>query len=174
MRQRQRLARLGSAEFTYSDVGATLGPLPAGYRHVECRRIVGRGAADFRAAAAALMQWEMHRRAGLTVVAEADAVGPDVNAILGVGVGRLRVSAPVRVVYLVDDPDRRGFAYGTLPGHPESGEESFILERLTDDRVELEIRAFSRPGTWWSRLGGPVNHVVQERVTARYLRALSD
>ena len=29
------------------------------------------------------------------------------------------VRAPCRVVYVVDEPDRRGFAYGTLPGHPE-------------------------------------------------------
>ena len=37
------------------------------------------------------------------------------------------VRAPCRVVYVVDEPDRRGFAYGTLPGHAESGEERFVV-----------------------------------------------
>ena len=36
------------------------------------------------------------------------------------------LQAPCRVVYVIDEPDIRGFAYGTLPGHPESGEERFV------------------------------------------------
>lgn len=93
-------------------------------------------------------------------------------SFLGIGIGRLRLRAPCRVVYLVDEPEHRGFAYGTLPGHPESGEERFTVEFLPDGRVELTILAFSKPAVWWSRLGGPVNRLAQSFVTARYLRAL--
>ena len=61
---------------------------------------------------------------------------------------------PARVVYVVDEPLRKGFAYGTLPGHPESGEEAFIVEYRDDDSVWLTIRAFSRPSSWlfWVRV----------------------
>jgi uncharacterized protein (UPF0548 family) len=84
----------------------------------------------------------------------------------------LRFRAPIRVVYLVNEPGRIGFAYGTLPGHPESGEESFVVEHLSDDSVWIVIRAFSRPSTWFYRLGQPVLRIMQARATRRYLRAL--
>jgi uncharacterized protein (UPF0548 family) len=84
----------------------------------------------------------------------------------------LRVRAVCRVVYVVDEPDRVGFAYGTLPGHPESGEESFILERL-DGVTRFSVRAFSRPATQLARFGGPVTSLAQRIMTARYLVAVS-
>ncbi|HEV8560641.1 MAG TPA: DUF1990 family protein [Actinophytocola sp.] len=43
--------------------------------------------------------------------------------------------APGRVVHVVEEEHRRGFAYGTLPGHPECGEEAFLLERHADGTV---------------------------------------
>ncbi len=55
-----------------------------------------------------------------------------------------------RIVYVVDESDAAksqfGFAYGTLPGHVETGEERFLIEwdRATDN-VSFEILAFSRP-----------------------------
>jgi uncharacterized protein (UPF0548 family) len=81
--------------------------------------------------------------------------------------------APVRVVYEVAEPGRVGFAYGTLPGHPASGEESFVVEHYQDDSVWFVVRAFSRPSTWYYRLAGPVVGWMQARITRRYLRALS-
>jgi uncharacterized protein (UPF0548 family) len=78
----------------------------------------------------------------------------------------------VRVVYVVDEDRRRGFAYGTLPGHPESGEESFVVEHLEDDTVRFAITAFSHPATLLAKLGGPVSRLVQSRVTNRYLHAV--
>jgi uncharacterized protein (UPF0548 family) len=99
-------------------------------------------------------------------------VSPGTTARLTVKALGIPFKAPVRVVYVVDEPNRRGFAYGTLPGHPESGEELFAVERLSDDSVWVVIRAFSRPSTWFYRLGYPVLRIVQERATRRYLRSL--
>jgi len=58
--------------------------------------------------------------------------------------GPLAVLAPCRVVALVEEPDRCGFAYGSLPGHPLDGKEQFTVER-TDGGVLLRIRSVSRP-----------------------------
>jgi uncharacterized protein (UPF0548 family) len=77
------------------------------------------------------------------------------------------------VVYVIDDADRRGFAYGTLPGHPESGEELFAVRYApSTDEVHAEVVAFSRHATWWSRLGSPVTSLAQRVITTRYLTAL--
>jgi uncharacterized protein (UPF0548 family) len=40
--------------------------------------------------------------------------------------------APCRVIYTITEPRRKGFAYGTLPGHPESGEEAFTISQCDD------------------------------------------
>ncbi|MEJ3403158.1 DUF1990 domain-containing protein [Rathayibacter sp. YIM 133350] len=99
-------------------------------------------------------------------------ITPGMTAVLKLRLWRLSVEAPVRVIYVIDEPDRAGFAYGTMPGHPESGEESWILEHREDDSVWLLIRSFSRGSTWLYRLASPVLRAVQKRYTRRYLRAL--
>ena len=80
---------------------------------------------------------------------------------------------PARVVYVIDEPQRKGFAYGTLPGHPERGEEAFIVEYRNDDSVWLTIRAFSRPASWVIWAGYPFARLMQAIFTARYERALA-
>jgi uncharacterized protein (UPF0548 family) len=115
------------------------------------------------------MRWGMLRGAGLKVEAttEVAAVGSEVIVHLG------PVLAPCRVVYVVDEPNRRGFAYGTLPGHAESGEELFVVryEPATDE-VYADVTAFSRHATWWSRLASPVTSLAQRVITKRYLTAI--
>jgi uncharacterized protein (UPF0548 family) len=76
------------------------------------------------------------------------------------------------VVYVIDEPDRVGFAYGTLTGNPISGEESFVVERTETGEVWLILREFSRPSGWFLRLGSPVLRIAQRRMAKRYLRAL--
>lgn len=80
--------------------------------------------------------------------------------------------APVRVVYVIDEPTRKGFAYGTLEGHPESGEESWVIDQTDDGSVWLTVRAFSRPANWKWRLVSPLLRAQQNKYTQRYLRVL--
>lgn len=164
-----KLSDLAARALTYSEVGATAGTMPAGYHHVRESAVIGTGRARFEEAAAAVMRWGMLRGAGLTVRATTEVA--DVGSEVIVGRGPVRV--PCRVVYVVDEPDRRGFAYGTLPGHAESGEELFAVRfDPASERVYAEVAAFSRHGTWWSRLAGPVTSLLQRVITARYLRAV--
>ena len=92
--------------------------------------------------------------------------------MLGFGVEPLAMRAPCRVVYVIDEPRRRGFAYGTLPGHPESGEEAFILDHRDDGTIAFNIIAFSRPASILAKLAGPIGRIVQDAMTRRYFRAL--
>ena len=80
---------------------------------------------------------------------------------------------PARVVYVIDEPDRKGFAYGTLPGHPERGEEAFVVERRADDSIWLVIRAFSRPSNAFFWVAYPALRLLQAIFTVRYERALT-
>jgi uncharacterized protein (UPF0548 family) len=167
------LQELLCAPFTYAEVGATAGEMPNGYRHLERQIFVGVGPASFDAVSRLLLSWEMHRLSGLAVSASHTSVIEGTVGTLRLGVGVLSVRAPVRVVRVVDEPRRRGFAYGTLPGHPESGEEFFLVEHNADDLVFLTIRAFSRPVSRLARLGGPITPAVQSWMTNRYLRSAS-
>jgi uncharacterized protein (UPF0548 family) len=164
--------RLASADLTYDDVGATSTALPSGYHHVRCTRLVSRGAEAFFAAASALFSWQVHRHAGLRVTASAPVAAPGAVVLLRLGAGPLRIAAPCRVIYTVTESKRQGFAYGTLPGHPDSGEEAFMVEHRSDDGVAFTITAFSRPATAAACAAGPVGRLIQRHVTARYLRAL--
>jgi len=154
-------------ELTYDEVGATAGELPAGYRHIRTSLRLGRGEETFLAASDALMRWDVHRRAGLRVEADAETAAPGTTVVLR----WFGFTIPCRVVYVIDEPHRRGFAYGTLPGHPESGEERFCVERDADGEVRETITVFSRPGRWFTRVGDPVARVVQSVMTGRYLRS---
>jgi uncharacterized protein (UPF0548 family) len=165
--------QLRNAGFTYSEVGSTRGDtMPSGYRSLRRGLRIGAGSERFEQAARVLLGWDMHRRAGLRVRTSNEHVVQGAVAVLRLGVGGLGVSAPVRVVYLVDEPRRKGFAYGTLPGHPESGEEAFVAELHDDSAVTFTITAFSRPSTLLARVGGPVGSAIQSWVTNRYLRAV--
>jgi uncharacterized protein (UPF0548 family) len=164
------VARWEAAPFTYSDVGATKTGIPSGYSTLRrSRPVMGK---SLHTAAAELFSWRVHQGAGLQVHASG-IVEEGAVVVLGLGIGRLRIPAPCRVVYVIREPDVAGFAYGTLPGHPVSGEESFVLTRSHDGGVTFTITAFSRPATLFAKASGPLGRVAQRFMTDRYLRASS-
>jgi uncharacterized protein (UPF0548 family) len=163
--------RLAGAELTYREVGATAGDLPAGYHQFTRSLPIGYGYELFAAAGDAVRQWQVQLGAGLQVSASSPTAVAGTVLLLGLGIGSLRLRAPCRIVYAVDEPRHQGFAYGTLAGHPESGEEAFMIEHH-DDSVSFTITAFSRPATRLAKIAGPLGAVVQRQITARYLRSL--
>lgn len=165
--------QLASADLTYDDVGATAGRLPPRYHHLRMSQQIGSGPDAFASAVPALLGWRVHLLAGLRISASASVAAPGAVVLLGIGAGPLRIRAACRVVYTVTEPRRQGFAYGTLAGHPESGEESFIVEHRNDDTVAFTITAFSRPATAAARAAGPAGRLLQRVVTRRYAGALS-
>lgn len=88
-------------------------------------------------------------------------------------IGPLPMKMPVRVVYVLDEPNRKGFAFGTLAGHPVSGEAAFIVERSADDSVRFVLRSFSGPGQGMWRLAYPIVLLLRRRFRESYLEALA-
>src|ERR1700741_877516 len=163
------LDQLADKPFTYTDIGATSGRLPDAYHHVTESARIGTGRARFDEAADRVMRWGMLRGAGAHVTPSTEVA--QAGSVVVVGLGPVR--APCRVVYVIDEENRRGFAYGTLPGHPESGEELFAVRYdPADDAVFAEVVAFSRHATWWSKAGGPITSMLQRIMTKRYLSAV--
>lgn len=159
------------AQLTYEAVGATNGvELPAGYQHDRHQRLLG-SSISFERAREGLRRWQTHVGAGVEVY-PTDDVTDGRSVLVVVQLGPLQVVAPCRIVYVIDETDRFGFGYGTLPGHPESGEESFVVERDSESTV-FKIVAFSRPADVVTRLAGPITRGVQRHFTRRYLAALA-
>jgi uncharacterized protein (UPF0548 family) len=94
------------------------------------------------------------------------------TAVLIFSLGSLRFDIPVRVVYVIDEPHRIGFAYGTLADNYISGEDAFIVHKNEDGSVWLTVRTFSRIDRWYLRVVSPFIRYIQSRYMSRYLQSL--
>ncbi|WP_320777002.1 DUF1990 domain-containing protein [Streptomyces sp. CRN 30] len=151
--------------FTYEQVGATLsGHCPPGFHPLEVRTRIGEGEDVFERASRAVLTWELHRAIGVGVEAAAPEAAPGVD--ITVTLAGL-IKAPCRVVWTLDEPRRRGWAYGTLQGHPECGEEAFVVTRTGDGTVWLTVTAFSRAAKWYARAGGAATRGLQHAYARR-------
>ena len=161
---------LRAAPFTYPAQGATRGEAdsPRFFMPLEAAKTIGAGEARFHRAVAAVLTWQAQLGSGIGVHASSSfiAEGEVVDQRVG------PISAPCRVVYVVDEPNRKGFAYGTLPGHPERGEERFVVswDQQTDE-VRVEVSSISLPAGLWL-LALPVLRIVQRFFVRRFLAAV--
>ncbi len=166
-------ARQAACELTYAEHGSTTGSRPAGYCHDEWETDLGSfDEATFDRLADSVCNWQMHRGAGLTVYPAVPA-RPGLTVAICVRLAGAFVTAAARVVYVTGEPGRRGFAYGTLPQHPEQGEEAFHVVR-DGGRILFRVTAFSRPHHPLARLGAPASRLVQQRISQAYLRAMRE
>src|SRR5665213_265797 len=158
---------------TYSEVGATLkGEQPQGYRHDQYKAKLGTGHQTFLRATTGLKTWRSHEVPGMDVHPHGAPIELGTTVVVTLGTPWLALAAPCRIVGVLDEPNRWGFAYGTLPGHPEQGEESFVVSIDSDEVVKFRITAFSRPGERLTRLAGPIGLAVQRAGTNGYVKAL--
>jgi len=161
------LVRRAALDYSYPAVGATAGTPPSGYVVDRVRVKLGEGEAAFAAARRALERWDQFRLGWLEAAPPATPIEPgQAVAVLIRTMGVWWLNAN-RIVYVIDEPGpvaRFGFAYGTLPGHAESGEERFLIEwDRAEGSVWYSILAFSRPRHWLARLGRPLVRRLQRR-----------
>jgi uncharacterized protein (UPF0548 family) len=100
-------------------------------------------------------------------------VAPGTTVHLRGRVGGMRADAELRVIFVVEEPRRVGYALGTVGGSVVSGEESFMLDRLDNDEVWLTVRAFDRPTSPLYRLFRGLVRRRRRELFQRYLRAIS-
>ena len=143
------------------------------FRRSEISAVIGRGGDAWHRAADDVLRWRVKTRSGFLVDSPAPVQAGQRERIR-VRVLGLTIVEPVDVVAVVENHDRVGFAYRTLPGHPVDGEEAFVVHRDTaDGDVVLTVRSLTRPASQqpW-RILHPLLRIVQVVARRRYLRAL--
>jgi uncharacterized protein (UPF0548 family) len=164
------LDRCRDDNLTYQPVGGSIGGVvPTGLHRRSWS--TGLSSADaFDRACDAIRRWAVHRGAGLDVVPSGPlAVGTNVAIGAPLPVGFVEITC--RIVAFFDELDRFGFAYGTLPVHPEQGEESFIVVRAPDG-VRFDVQAVSRPVHPLARAFSSIANRLQDAAAHRYLAAM--
>jgi uncharacterized protein (UPF0548 family) len=150
--------------FTYQQTGHTKLAKPARrYNNDYLKVQIGQGDADFRQAQEAIRRWRMFPGTWTRVLPQNAPIREGTTVAVYIRSLGLWWRNASRIIYTVEEPNCFGFAYGTLPGHIEKGEELFLVEIQPDGAVYYEIRAFSLPRHWLAWLGYPL---------ARYLQAV--
>ena len=160
--------------FSYSEVGLTRGGDSAGYTVDHNRVTLGAGPRVFRDAVSALRAWQMFNL-GWVRVFPRDApitVGTTVVVVIRhFGFWSMNAS---RIIYLIEEDQRLGFAYGTLSHqHAEQGEERFSVEWNSEsDLVTYDLLAFSRPQEWQAKVALPVVRRLQRKFARDSMEAM--
>jgi uncharacterized protein (UPF0548 family) len=161
------LAEQQNLPFSYKEIGASSGDIPPNYP-INHRRIrLGSGADVFARAKTAVQSWTMYRLEWTRIFPADTLIAAGQTVCVVAGHGFCWSINPCRIIYVLEEngkTERYGFAFGTLPGHSEEGEERFIVERRReDDSVWYELFAFARPHHVLARIGSPFVRLFQQK-----------
>ena len=168
-----------SDSLSYPEVGATRDAPPTRYDIDHNRILLGSGNTVFERAKTAIRQWKMFDVPGIELLYPDTPIKPGRTvAPLANHLGFYSLNS-CRIVYVIDEVYRFGFAYGTLTQHAEIGEERFRVEFHPENgEVWYDVLAFSRPGNIFVKLGYPYGRYRQKSFSSgskeAMRRAVSD
>lgn len=163
-RLRNFLAGQQHQRYSYPEVGYTQRPEEVtGYDNDLNFIELGKGDLIWETAKSAIRQWRMFPAPWTFITPGNAPIEPGTVVAMTARVWGVWWLNACRIIYTFDEPDRFGFAYGTLPGHVEMGEEIFMVERDASGMVRYVIKAFSRPRLWLARLAYPVARAHQRK-----------
>lgn len=160
---RRLLDEQRSLDYTYAERGATANTPPACYLVDRTRVRLGAGEALFDRAKQALQAWKQFDLGWVAVGPPAAPIAPGTDVMVAARVFGIWATNVARIVYLVNEPRRFGFAYGTLPGHMAAGEERFLIDWDENGDVFYDVLAFSRPRHLLMKLAYPMVRRLQKR-----------
>ena len=167
------LDSVSKSSFSYENVGLSLTGSPTGYNVDHNRISIGSDVQDFELAKAAIKNWKMFDFPWVQLCWSNTPIEVGRTVAIVVGHFGFWSMSAARIVYVIDEPNRFGFAYGTLTDHVESGEERFSVELdRTTGEVWYDLFAFSRPAHPLAKLGLPVSRYLQKSFTADSLAAM--
>lgn len=156
--------------FTYEEVGRTQGSSakessPRGYTVDHTEAVLGHGEELFERAKSALLNLK-HLSLGWVEAWTAKVEKDEIVVMMG-RVGGMWWLNPCRIIYVAETSGTSrefSFAYGTLPGHVERGEERFSIQWDPEtDAVTYNILAFSRPNHLLSSCSYPYVRLLQKQ-----------
>lgn len=169
---REMLRSLADAPFNYDAVGCLRRKtIPSGFNCDQASFPLGYGDAAWQAARKAIESWAMFPEDMVSMIRLSDAIEEGVVVAVLCRALALWTINPARVFHVVDHNNGTfhvfGFTYGTLPGHVEAGEESFVVvKELETGRVFYHIKAASRPSHPLVWLGYPFTRHMQAKFRA--------
>ncbi len=171
------LAAQKDLPFSYEEVGASKEKIPLGYPINHRRVQLGSGTDAFARARKAIESWTMYRLDWTRIYPPVAPIAQDETVCVIVNHGFCWSLNPCRIVYVLEENggeiERYGFAFGTLPGHSEEGEEKFTVERRrADDSVWYELLSFARPHHILARIGFPFVPLFQRKFAEDSARAM--
>lgn len=166
------LASMAQKSFSYAEIGGTQTPFPTAYDHDHNRVQIGEGQADFMLAKRLIMEWKMFALPWVRLYSGDQSIEEGKTVSVLFRLFGLWWFNSCRIVYTIDTPTRFGFAYGTLEGHVEKGEERFMVEIEEDGKVWYSITAFSRPNIWVTKIAYPIARMFQKRFVQDSFRAM--
>jgi uncharacterized protein (UPF0548 family) len=161
------LAEQKDLPFSYKEVGASKSVVPQNYPINHHRIRVGSGVADYARAKNALQSWTMYKLDWTRIYPPDAPIAIGETVVVIVNHHFCWSMNSCRIVYVLEEneaTERFGFAFGTLPGHSETGEERFTVEwNRDDDSVWYELLAFALPHHILAKIAAPFVHFVQRK-----------
>jgi uncharacterized protein (UPF0548 family) len=151
--------------------------LPSSYAIDHIRVELGMGETVFERAQAALCRWQQFQLGWLEAFPSDTRLETGETVLVVARAGGFWWVNAARIVYTInqaaDSIARFGFAYGTLPGHVERGEERFLIEwDHATDKVWFDIVAFSRPRHLLVRINRGRARAMQKRFAVESTAAM--
>jgi uncharacterized protein (UPF0548 family) len=171
---RDFLTQQTGGAYTYDAVGRCADFHPPGFNRDVRREQIGVGDRDFQAAKAVFRRWEQFPKPWTEIFPGDAPIRPGETLVMLAWANGLWWTSACRIVYVVDEPDRFGFAYGTLAQHVECGEEQFLIERDANGAISYDVRSFSRPRYWAVRLAYPLTRRLQRRFVRESIATMRD
>lgn len=170
------LAHQSTLGYSYRPTGVSQSAESPLYTVDRNRAQLGFGRQAFGRAKEAIRQWKMFDVGWIDLCWPAAPIEPGASVAILIQSYGLFLLCACRIVYVVEETgpvERFGFAYGTLPGHVERGEERFVVEwRHDDDTVSYDLSAFSQPNHPLTWLGYPLTRRAQKRFARDSLAAM--
>ena len=164
---RDFLAEQRDLPFSYKEVGASKTIIPENYPINHHRIQLGSGADVFARAKNAVQSWTMYNLEWTRLYTPNTPIAVGEVVVVVVNHRFCWSLNPCRIIYILEERgaiERFGFAFGTLPGHSETGEERFTVEwRRDDDAVWYELLAFARPHHFLAKIGFPFVRLAQQK-----------
>ena len=161
-RIRQILEDNSRAPFSYPETGATRTLLPPDYLVQREQFHLGEGSQVFYRAKGAVQRWQMFDVDWLRLYYPGTPTAGSAFIVL-VGILGIRVVNVYRIVYVIDEPRRYGFAFGTVSPNLRAGEQRFLVEWRADNSVCYEVLAFFIERQFLARLAYPIARKLQQK-----------
>ncbi len=151
-------------DYTYPEVGATQTAERFAHYDHDCNQVIlGEGEIVWQKAKSALRNWQQFPLPWTRIYPNTTELKEGKIVVVLFRLFGIWWRNSAKIVYAFDESNRFGFAYGTLPGHIEKGEEVFWVERDKDGVVSYHIKAFSTPRFWLARVGYPIARFFQRK-----------